>query len=571
MRSLKNILVSVLGSTPQILTETLWYLKVKKGIDIDEVYVITTSYGKKLICEGDSKRGMPALLGGLFDEFCREIGLKTEFSDENIKVIIDENGNELDDIRDDKQNELAADFIIDEIRKLANRSDTVIHCLVAGGRKTMSVYGALAMTLVGRKQDKLYHVLVSPPEVEGNPKFFYKPKEATEIELYNGRKISSDEIEITLAEIPFPRLGEKYVGIFSEKIAYMELVERIQNYIDLEKPIVSGDGGEIEMVGKNKKFEEACRRLKKLAENDKVKVILLIGESGTGKELFARYFHKVGSRSNKKYFSINCAGIPENLIESELFGYVKGAFTGATKDKKGIFEEYDGGVLFLDEINKTGPAFQEKLLRAIEYGEIRPVGSSAKKRVDVRIIIGLNQEPDEWLNSGRVLSDFYNRIMRHQVRIPPLRERKDDIPLLVQYFISKYASMYNKKVSKISEEIMKILIEYDWSMGNVRELEGVIDSMVASADDDEKILTSLPEYFEFEVKASREGVKRVIKEITKGKVNLSLEQLNKMYIEYKLRENDYNITKTADALGIPRTTLQSKMRKLKIVLPKLPK
>lgn len=569
MRSPKNILVSVLGSTPQILTETLWYLKKKKGVDIDEVFVITTGFGKKLICEGDIKKGIPPLLNGLFEKFCNEIGLKTRFVERNIKVIKDKDGNELDDIRNDSQNESAANFITNEIRKLANRPEVVIHCSVAGGRKTMSVYAALAMTLVGRKQDKLYHVLVSPPEVEGNPKFFYKPEIPVEIELSNGRKISTDEIEITLAEIPFLRLGEKYFNIFPKGISYTELVERIQNYANIEKPVVSGPGEEeIEIIGENKEFKEALKKLKELAKNDEIKVVLLVGESGTGKELFAKKFHRSGSRKDKKYLAINCASIPETLIESELFGHVKGAFTGAIKDKKGIFEECDGGVLFLDEINKTDFAFQAKLLRAIEYGEIQPVGSLATKKVDVRIIIGLNQEPKEWLKSGKVLRDFYSRIARHQVRIPPLRERKDDIELLVGHFIDKYSKLYGKtNIKGVSDEIMDMFLEYDWSFGNVRELEGVIDAMIAMADDDEQILTNLPEHFESNIKAQEQIIKDEIEKITSGK-NLTFDELAKKYIELKLRENNYNITKTAKALGLKRTTLQSKMKKLGIILPK---
>jgi CRISPR-associated protein (TIGR02584 family) len=563
MSKQKNILVAVLGSTPQILTETLWCLKKEKGIDIDEVFVITTQFGKKLICEGNPSIGLPPLLNGVFEKFCKEFGLRTKFNEGNIKVIRDEKGIELEDIRDDRQNEIAADFITNEIRRIVSRKNAVLHCSVAGGRKTMSVYAALAMTLVGRKQDKLYHVLVSPPEIEGNPQFFYKPEIPIEIEV-NGRKISTDKINITLAEIPFLRLGERYGDIFPSGITYTELVDRIQNYINIERPFVRASSGEeIEIIGENKEFKKALRDLERYAKNKSVKVVLLVGESGTGKELFARRFHMVSERKGK-FEAVNCAGLSESLIESELFGYVKGAFTGAVSNRKGIIEECDGGTLFLDEINKTTNSFQAKLLRFIEYGEIRPVGSSTTKRVDVRIVIALNQEPEEWLKSGTVLFDFYNRITRHQVRIPPLRDRKDDIPALVEFFIKKYSTESGKNIKGISEEIMDMLLAYDWKLGNVRELEGVIADMIARADESEEIITNPPDNLKINVKAQDKVVEKYVKEISGGRINLTLDDFEKMYIEYRLRKNRGNVQRTALELGLPRSTLQNRIKSLGI-------
>ncbi len=569
MSKQKNILVAVLGSTPQILTETLWCLKKEKGIDIDEVFVITTSLGKKLICKGSSDEGLPRLLNGVFEKFCKEFGMKTKFTEENIRVIKDENGNELEDIRDDRQNEIAANFIINEIREIINEGgkNTVLHCSVAGGRKTMSVYAALAMTLVGRRHDKLYHVLVSPPEVERNPQFFYKPEKPTKIRL-NKKEISTDEINITLAEIPFLRLGERYGNIFPDDITYTELVGRIQDYINIERPFVYGKGEEkIEIIGEDEKFKRALRDLETYAKNEAVRVVLLVGESGTGKELFAKHFHTVSKRRGG-FIAVNCSGFPEGLIESELFGYVKGAFTGAVDNRKGIIEECDGGVLFLDEINKTPKSFQAKLLRFIEYGEIRPVGSTKVKKVDVRIVVALNQEPKEWLKSDAVLPDFYNRIIRHQVKIPPLRERKEDIPILVEFFIKKYSTEYKKNIKEISKEIMDMFLAYDWKLGNVRELDGIIDDMILRADENEQIITSLPENLSINVKAQDESTRRYVREISGGAVNLTLNELERRYIEYRLRKNNYNVTKTAQDLGLKRSTLQHKMKKLGIVLPK---
>ncbi|MFN3134660.1 MAG: CRISPR-associated ring nuclease Csm6 [Candidatus Kryptonium sp.] len=568
MSKQKDILVAVLGSTPQILTETLWYLKKEKGIEISEVFVITTSLGKKLICEGNPSTGLPPLLNGVFEKFCEEFGMKTKFNEGNIRVIKDENGVELEDIRDDEQNEIAANFIINEIRKIIKRKNAVLHCSIAGGRKTMSVYASLAMTLVGRKKDKLYHVLVSPPEIEGVPKFFYKPEKPIEIELKNG-KISTDEINITLAEIPFLRLGERYGNIFPDDITYTELVDRIQRYINVEKPSVHGISGEpVEIIGENESFKKALRDLERYAKNKAVKIVLLVGELGTGKELFARRFHEVSDRNKKSFEAVNCAAFSEGLIESELFGYVKGAFTGAVRDKKGIIEECDGGTLFLDEINKTTKGFQSKLLRFIEYGEFRPVGSSKAKRVDVRIVIGLNQDPEEWLKDGEVLSDFYSRITRHQVKIPPLRDRKDDIPILVDFFIKKYSAESGKNIKGISEEVMDMLLAYDWNIANVRELESAIADMIARADENEEIITNPPENLKLNVEAQDKVIEEYVEEISGGGINLTLDEFERRYIEYKLRKSNYNISKTARDLGLKRSTLQSKMKKLGVILPK---
>jgi len=557
---MKNILISILGSTPQILTETLWCLKVQKGIDIDEIIVITTSFGKRLIIEG--RGDLPPLLGkdGVFEKFCKEFKTRPKFTEKNILVIRDREGNELDDIRDSVHNECASDFITSVIREFSKRDDVVLHCSVAGGRKTMSVFAGLAMALVGRKQDRLYHVLVSPPEVEGNPKFFYKPKKPEFIEIGKGKKINTDEVKITLAEIPFLRLGEKYRNVFPDEISYTELVERIQNYEDFSEPIVKVDTDEVKIVGKSKSLKNALRDLEKYAKS-KVKSVLLIGETGTGKELFARYLAKMYGKS---FTAVNCASIPVNLLESELFGHVKGAFTGANRDKKGIFEECDGGIVFLDEINKTTAEFQSKLLRFLESGEVRRIGSNEVKKVDVVLVIALNEEPDKWLDRG-ALPDFYNRISRHKVRIPPLRERKEDIPLLVKYFVDKYSREHGKSIKGISNEVMRMLVAYDWRVGNVRELENYIADMVARADEDETILSNLPDDFEENIKSQNRVIGEMIHQVTGGNVvDLPLCEFEKLYIEYQLMKNDWNISKTAKVLKIPRTTLYDKIKKLGI-------
>jgi len=360
------------------------------------------------------------------------------------------------------------------------------------------------------------------------------------------------------------RLGEKYGNIFPTGVSYTEIVERVQNYENISEAVVKADADEVEIVGRNKKFRDALKLIERYAKTKGVDCVLLIGESGTGKELFAKYFAKVSGKQDK-FFTLNCAGFTDDLISSELFGHVKGAFTGAVRDKKGIFAEHNNGVVFLDEINKTTPKFQGVLLRFLDSGEIRKVGSNVTERVNLRLIIGLNEDPKEWQNRSVVLNDFLNRISRHVVKIPPLRERKDDIPELVKYFVKKYSAKYGKKVEKISDNVMEIFKAYDWRSGNVSELENCIADMIARADEDETMLSNLPEDFEVNIKAQIENFESQLSEISRGKgLNLSLDELMKAYIEYQLAKNNWNMSKTAEILGIKRSTLYDKMKKLGI-------
>ncbi len=243
------------------------------------------------------------------------------------------------------------------------------------------------------------------------------------------------------------------------------------------------------IVSKNAKMKQIFEVIKKVAPYKST--ILIMGESGTGKELVARALHYNSDRSKKPFVAVNCGAIPENLLESELFGHVKGAFTDAIRTKRGLFEEADGGTLFLDEIGELPPQLQVKLLRVLQEGEIRRVGDSKPIKVDVRIISATVKDLVKEVNEGRFRDDLFYRLNVLPIHIPPLRERKEDVPLLVEHFIKKFTLSTNKKVVGIDSKALEALINYRWS-GNVRELENTIERAVVLADGENIMLENLP-------------------------------------------------------------------------------
>jgi two-component system, NtrC family, response regulator AtoC len=219
--------------------------------------------------------------------------------------------------------------------------------------------------------------------------------------------------------------------------------------------------------------------------------VLITGESGTGKELVARALHYNSDRSQNPFMPVNCGAIPENLLESELFGHVKGAFTDAIRTKKGLFEEADGGTLFLDEIGELPVQLQVKLLRVLQDGEIRRIGESKSIQIDVRIVAATVKDLQKEVNEGRFREDLFYRLNVLPIHIPPLRARKEDIPLLIQHFIGKYNQAMNKNVADIDHKALEILMNYKW-YGNVRELENTIERAIVLADKSNIELENLP-------------------------------------------------------------------------------
>ena len=265
--------------------------------------------------------------------------------------------------------------------------------------------------------------------------------------------------------------------------------ERLRKENELLRRQVQKEYGFKNIVSKNEKMLSIFEVIKKVAPYKST--ILITGESGTGKELIARALHYNSDRSQLPFIPVNCGAIPENLLESELFGHVKGAFTDAVRTKKGLFEEADGGTLFLDEIGELPPQLQVKLLRVLQDGEIRRVGESKSIQIDVRIVAATVKDLIKEVSEGRFREDLFYRLNVLPIHIPPLRERKEDIPLLVHHFINKYSQSMNKRVTGITPKGMDALLNYKW-YGNVRELENTIERAIVLTDKEVIELENLP-------------------------------------------------------------------------------
>ena len=316
---------------------------------------------------------------------------------------------------------------------------------------------------------------------------------------------------------------------------------------------LEGRAGFKSIIGKSRKMHDALELVESVATSDAN--ILIQGENGTGKELIANAVHLHSKRARGPFIKINCAAIPKDLIESELFGYKRGAFTGATNDKEGLFELAEGGSLLLDEIGEMPPYLQTKLLRVIQEREYRPIGSDRLVRVDFRLICATNIDLDAALRDGRLREDLYFRINTIAVRVPSLRERTEDIPLLCEHFLEKYRQRHQRNIKSIQPAVYHLLIRHRWP-GNVRELENVIERGVLVAKGSEITVNDLPETLregsagpaEFQVPAHR-----------------SLAELEKMAILQTLQRTNWNKQEAAQILGLYRPTLYSKMKKHGII------
>jgi len=308
-----------------------------------------------------------------------------------------------------------------------------------------------------------------------------------------------------------------------------------------------------EIIGKSKKMEEVFELIRTVAESEAV--VMIRGESGTGKELIARAIHANSKRKYGPLIALSCGALPDTLLESELFGYEKGAFTGAQFSRKGRIEMADGGTLFLDEIGDISPKTQVDLLRVLQEKTVYHLGSSKPTKVDVRIISATNRDLEKAIKDGTFREDLYYRLNVVTLIVPPLRDRKEDIPLLANHFFKKFVVVNSKKITGISSEVMDMLIDYQWP-GNVRELENVIEHTVVICKGDEIIPGDLPN-------TVKESVRE--KAASHGPYGpKTLDILEKQHIMEILDRNKGNISKSAKDLGIDRATLYNKIKKYEI-------
>ncbi len=311
------------------------------------------------------------------------------------------------------------------------------------------------------------------------------------------------------------------------------------------------------IIGNSEKMIDLYKTINKI--KDSRATILINGETGTGKELVARAVHYNSIRADRVFLPVNCGAVNENLLESELFGHVKGAFTGALKDKRGIFEVADRGSIFLDEIGDVGPGLQQVLLRVLEHGEIQPVGSTDRKRVDVRIIAATNKDLEEMMQQGRFREDLYYRINVITLNLPPLRERGGDIALLARHFLEKLRHENNHSLRGINKDALTMLENYDWP-GNVRELENVIERASLLETGDIISVESLPP----QLRQAPQSAHAPMSSVGDGDDELTLAQMEKKHILNTLKMCRGSKVKASKILDINRTTLWRIMQKYKI-------
>jgi two-component system response regulator HydG len=300
------------------------------------------------------------------------------------------------------------------------------------------------------------------------------------------------------------------------------------------------------LIGESEKMYTVFSAIVKAASTSAT--VLISGDSGTGKELVARAIHYSSSRASAPFVPVNCGGIPEGLLESELFGHVKGAFTGATESRAGFFQTADGGTIFLDEISDTSMAMQAKLLRVLQDKEVYMVGATRSRKVDVRIIAATNKDLLNLIRKGVFREDLYFRFNVINIPIPPLREREDDILLLAHHFAAKFAEEFSKSTPKFSDSALQVLKNYHWP-GNVRELENVVQRLVVMTDGDIIEVSDLPSLMRFTA-------------LRETGLNRTLDEVEAEYIRNVLTSVNGNKTKAAEILGIDRKTLREKLKKI---------
>ena len=301
-------------------------------------------------------------------------------------------------------------------------------------------------------------------------------------------------------------------------------------------------------VGNSKVWLDILRLAETVAPTEST--VLIQGESGTGKEVLARFMHERSARSAGPFLSINCGALPEGLLESELFGHVKGSFTGAVKDKQGLFTAATGGTFFLDEIGETTPATQVKLLRALQHREVIPVGATESIPVDARLIAATNRDLDEEIKSGRFRSDLYYRLNVIAIHLPPLRQRRDDIPVLAEHFLQRIAGTRGETPRRLQPTALEALQEYQWP-GNVRELENALERAVILTRSEQIGIEALPE------RVTARKAEPLVSARTP--INPTLEAVERAYIMWVLNSEGGNKSRAAEVLGIDPSTLYRKL------------
>jgi DNA-binding NtrC family response regulator len=366
--------------------------------------------------------------------------------------------------------------------------------------------------------------------------------------------------------LPKPFTPDELRAIVGQAAAEREV--RLQNR-ELQQQLRSRKPVSHQLIGSSPKIKQVVSMIQKVAPTDST--VLVYGESGTGKELVARAVHANSTRRTGVFFAVDCGTLSANLLESELFGHTKGAFTGADRDKAGIFRSADHGTVFLDEISNISLEVQGKLLRFLETREFLPLGGTAPVSVDIRLILATNKNLKELVAGGTFREDFYYRIYVYPILLPPLRDRKSDILPIAYHFLNQFNHKLSKKISGIDREAAKRMLEYDWP-GNVRQLKNTIERAAILCEREILSLQDLPllaegreaEQPEKDMPATNEELKRAKKEIRRKAVR----RVEKSFVLKALAENDWNVTRAAQSVGLQRSNFHHLMKKYGITLQK---
>lgn len=362
--------------------------------------------------------------------------------------------------------------------------------------------------------------------------------------------------------LPKPFTASELTAVLERAIARRRLTE-IQQPGERDGKETGFEG----LIGRSRKMRDVYALIRKVAPTDAT--VLIVGESGTGKDLTARAIHNSSARAKKKFFAIDISTLSTTLLESELFGHVRGSFTGATADKQGLFDAADGGTVFLDEIGNLLPETQARLLRVLQEKQFLPVGSTTVREVDVRLIFATNKNLRQLVADGTFREDLYYRLNVFPLRLPPLRERPEDIPDLALHFLQKYCDANNRSTPAIDPEAMQGLVEYHWP-GNVRELEHVMERLVILVEGTSILPIHISAALFHTDAAVRSVLPRTSEELKTLKKQIresSVRDIEKLFIEEALKRNDWNISRAAREVDMLRSNFQALMKKYGIRRP----
>ena len=556
---MQHKLIAVIGNTPQVMTETFWALRVQRQVPIDEVFVMTTTMGKAT-CQ------QRLLDEGRFAKMLSDYDIDPDtakFDADHIRVFKDAEGNFLDDIRTSDDNRLARNQLFRWIEDWTQKDHVALHCSLAGGRKSMGYLLGAAIQFFGRPQDRLYHALVTPPEIEMNRDFFFPPVRETQIPTSDGQHISTADVRIELAELPYVSVRD--ISVFGDE-SYDRILQRTQEEVrriprlraenKRLRETSSNAGG---LIGNSAAMRKTKEQIRQAADADDA-TVLLLGETGTGKERAGEELHEQSTRKDRPFIPINCSAFPDTLLEAELFGATRGTYTGQAGPRKGAFRMAEGGILFLDEIGELSRDGQARLLRVLQEKKMRAVGSDEpEKDIDVRIVAATNRDLESMVREGAFREDLLYRLNALTIYMPPLRELREDIPELIDLFCEQFNEKYKRNVVGFDASAIDAMCRYTWP-GNVRELENEVQRIVIAAP---------PGAF----RVHKENLAKHIIESTdldtgSGTLKEQVAQFEKQKIEEALAQTQGERGSAAEILGIDPTTLGRKAEKYGLSLKK---